>query len=128
MLNFAGVYTAMVTPFKGGKVDYETLAALIEEQIAGGVAGLIPVGTTGESPTLDCDEHLEVIAKTIEIADGRCQIIAGTGANCTAEGVVKAGNIITGKGPGKSPEFAFAIVASLLGEAKANEISSAMQY
>ena len=50
------------------------------------------------------------------------------GANCTAEGVVKAGNIITGKGPGKSPEFAFAIVASLLGEAKANEISSAMQY
>jgi 4-methyl-5(b-hydroxyethyl)-thiazole monophosphate biosynthesis len=50
------------------------------------------------------------------------------GANCTAEGVVKAGNVITGKGPGKSPEFAFAIVASLLGEAKANEISSAMQY
>ena len=87
MLNFAGVYTAMVTPFKGGKVDYETLAALIEEQIAGGVAGLIPVGTTGESPTLDCDEHLEVIAKTIEIADGRCQIIAGTGANCTAEAI-----------------------------------------
>ena len=87
MLNFAGVYTAMVTPFKGGKVDYETLAVLIEEQIAGGVAGLIPVGTTGESPTLNCDEHLEVIAKTIEIADGRCQIIAGTGANCTAEAI-----------------------------------------
>ncbi|MBE6392432.1 MAG: 4-hydroxy-tetrahydrodipicolinate synthase [Lentisphaerae bacterium] len=87
MLNLAGVYTAMVTPFKGGRVDYEALAALVEDQIAGGVAGLIPVGTTGESPTLDCDEHLEVIAKTIEFADGRCQIIAGTGANCTAEAI-----------------------------------------
>lgn len=87
MLNLAGVYTAMVTPFRDGKVDYEALAALVEEQIAGGIAGLIPVGTTGESPTLDCDEHLEVIAKTIEFADGRCQIIAGTGANCTAEAI-----------------------------------------
>ena len=66
MLKLSGVYTAMVTPFRDGKVDYETLAALVEEQIAGGVSGLIPVGTTGESPTLDCDEHLEVIAKTIE--------------------------------------------------------------
>ncbi len=87
MLKLAGVYTAMVTPFKGGKVDYEALESLVEDQIAGGVAGLIPVGTTGESPTLDCDEHLEVIAKTIEFADGRCQIIAGTGANCTAEAI-----------------------------------------
>ena len=87
MLKLAGVYTAMVTPFKGGKVDYEMLSALVEEQIKGGVAGLIPVGTTGESPTLDCEEHLEVIAKTIEFADGRCQIIAGTGANCTEEAI-----------------------------------------
>ena len=87
MLKLSGVYTAMVTPFRDGKVDFKTLAALVEEQISGGVAGLIPVGTTGESPTLDCDEHLEVIAKTIEFADGRCQIIAGTGANCTAEAI-----------------------------------------
>ena len=87
MLELAGVYTAMVTPFKGGKVDYDALSQLVEEQIAGGVAGLIPVGTTGESPTLDCEEHLEVIAKTVEFADGRCQIIAGTGANCTDEAI-----------------------------------------
>ena len=87
MLELKGVYTAMVTPFANGKVDYAALKDLVEAQIAGKVAGLIPVGTTGESPTLDCDEHLEVIAKVIEYANKRCQIIAGTGANCTEEAV-----------------------------------------
>ena len=87
MLNLAGVYTAMVTPFRDGRVDYKALEQQVEDQISGGVAGLIPVGTTGESPTLDCDEHLEVIAKTIEFVNGRCQVIAGTGANCTAEAI-----------------------------------------
>ena len=87
MLKLAGVYTAMITPFKDGKVDYAALEKQVEDQISGGVAGLIPVGTTGESPTLDCEEHLEVIAKTIEFADHRCQIIAGTGANSTAEAI-----------------------------------------
>ena len=87
MLELKGVYTALVTPFANGKVDYEALKALVESQIAGKVAGLIPVGTTGESPTLDCDEHLEVIRKVIEFAAGRCQIIAGTGANCTEEAI-----------------------------------------
>ena len=87
MLDLAGVYTAMITPFKNGEVDYEALRIQIEEQIAGNVAGLIPVGTTGESPTLDCKEHLKVIEKTVEFAAGRCQIIAGTGANATGEAV-----------------------------------------
>ena len=85
MLELKGVYTALVTPLANGKVDYEALKRLVEQQIAGKVAGVIPVGTTGESPTLDCDEHLKVIEKVIEYADKRCQVIAGTGANCTDE-------------------------------------------
>lgn len=87
MLELKGVYTALVTPLANGKVDYEALKRLVEQQIAGKVAGVIPVGTTGESPTLDCDEHLKVIEKVIEYADKRCQVIAGTGANCTDEAI-----------------------------------------
>ena len=87
MLELKGVYTALVTPLANGKVDYEALKRLVEQQIAGKVAGVIPVGTTGESPTLDCDEHLKVIEKVIEYADKRCQVIAGTGANCTEEAI-----------------------------------------
>ncbi len=86
-MELRGVYTALVTPFRDGKVDYPALKTLVESQIAGGVAGLIPVGTTGESPTLDYKEHSEVIAFTIECAAKRCQIIAGTGANSTAEAI-----------------------------------------
>ena len=87
MLELKGVYTALVTPLANGKVDYDALRRLVEAQVAGGVAGLIPVGTTGESPTLDCDEHLKVIEKVIEYSSKRCQIIAGTGANCTEEAI-----------------------------------------
>ena len=77
----------MVTPFRNGKVDYETLEALVERQISAGVAGMIPVGTTGESPTVNVDEHLEIIRFVAEKANRRCQIIAGTGANSTEEAI-----------------------------------------
>ncbi len=86
-MKLQGVYTALVTPFRDGKVDYETLAALVERQIAAGVAGMIPVGTTGESPTVNVEEHLEIIRFVAEKANRRCQIIAGTGANSTEEAI-----------------------------------------
>jgi 4-hydroxy-tetrahydrodipicolinate synthase len=83
---FAGAYTALVTPFHpDGSVDYDKLRALVEFQIAGGIDGLVPVGTTGESPTVDVDEHIEIIRVVIQAAAKRIQIIAGTGANSTAE-------------------------------------------
>jgi 4-hydroxy-tetrahydrodipicolinate synthase len=83
---FSGVYTAIVTPFnKNGKVDYECLKGLLKWQIEQGVDGVVPVGTTGESPTLDFDEHKKVIESTIEVCKGKIQVIAGTGANATDE-------------------------------------------
>lgn len=83
---FAGAYTALVTPFRrDGAVDYDRLRTLVQSQIAGGIDGLVPVGTTGESPTLDLAEHVEVIRVVIEAAAGRLKVIAGTGANSTAE-------------------------------------------
>lgn len=84
-MNVRGCYTALVTPFRNGQVDYEALTNLIELQIAGGVAGIVPVGTSGESPTLDMIEHDKVIEFVIEKVNHRCQIIAGTGGNATAE-------------------------------------------
>ena len=86
-MKYQGLYTAIVTPFKNGQVDYEAFKALIEAQIAGGVDGIVPMGTTGESPTVTTEEHLEVIRVCIETVAGRCQVIAGTGANCTAEAI-----------------------------------------
>ncbi len=82
---FAGVFVALTTPFRGGEVDYPALAEQIEFQIAGGVAGLCPMGTTGESPTLSHEEHDQVIARVVEIAAGRVKVMAGTGSNSTAE-------------------------------------------
>ena len=83
---FEGAYTAIVTPFtRDGKVDYGRFRDLIEFQIEGGIDGLVPVGTTGESPTLDVQEHEKVIEVAIEAARRRIKIIAGTGANSTAE-------------------------------------------
>jgi len=85
---FQGVYTALVTPFAAdGSVDYQKLEELVEFQIAGGVAGIVPVGTTGESPTLRTPEHLKVIEVVTAKAAGRCKIIAGTGANSTDEAI-----------------------------------------
>lgn len=86
-MKYRGLYTAIVTPFKDNQIDKEALKALVEAQIAGGVDGIVPVGTTGESPTLTHEEHMEVIRLAIEYAAGRCQVIAGTGSNSTAEAI-----------------------------------------
>ena len=80
-----GVHTALITPMKDGEVSYADLEKLISMQIAGNVSGLVPCGTTGESPTLSKDEHIEVIQKTIDITQGNLPVIAGTGANSTKE-------------------------------------------
>lgn len=82
-----GVITALVTPFRQDHVAYEDLRKLVEHQIKGGINGLIPVGTTGESPTLSNEEHLEVIQAVIANARGRVPVIAGTGSNSTREAV-----------------------------------------
>src|SRR6056297_1580914 len=85
---FEGVYTAIATPFSGdGGVDFGKLRELVEFQLEGGVAGIVPVGTTGESPTLNMEEHQRVIEVVIEAVDGRGQVIAGTGGNSTAEAI-----------------------------------------
>ncbi|MEW5962033.1 MAG: 4-hydroxy-tetrahydrodipicolinate synthase [Pseudomonadota bacterium] len=84
---FKGSITALITPFKGGAVDEEALRRLVEWQIAEGTHGLVPVGTTGESPTLSYDEHKRVVELTIEAARGRVPVIAGTGSNSTAEAI-----------------------------------------
>jgi 4-hydroxy-tetrahydrodipicolinate synthase len=86
-MRFSGTYTALITPFRDGAVDVSAFQALIERQIAGGVDGIVPVGTTGESPTLDMDEHIEVVRLAVEFAAGRCEVVAGTGANSTAEAI-----------------------------------------
>ncbi len=86
-MKYQGLYTAIITPFKNNEVDYDALKALVEAQIAAGVDGVVPVGTTGESPTLTHSEHMEVIRRTIEFAAGRCQVIAGTGSNSTVEAI-----------------------------------------
>ena len=86
-MSFAGTHTALVTPFKDGAFDREAFESLIESQISGGVEGIVPVGTTGESPTLSHEEHSEVIETAIEHAKGRCRVIAGTGSNSTAEAI-----------------------------------------
>src|SRR3982751_1013868 len=82
---FSGAMTAMVTPFRDGKVDEGRLREQVEFQISGGIDGRVPVGTTGESPTLDFPEHERVIALTVEYAKKRVPVIAGTGANATTE-------------------------------------------
>ena len=87
-MKIEGTITAMVTPFdKDGAVDYGALKAFVDWQCENGVEGICAVGTSGESPTLSHDEHHKVIEKTIEFAAGRVKIIAGTGANSTAEAI-----------------------------------------
>jgi len=84
---FAGTYTALITPFRNGKVDYDSFRQLIEAQIAGGVDGVVPVGTTGESPTLSHEEHRDVIKAAVDIAAGRIKVVGGTGSNSTEEAI-----------------------------------------
>ena len=74
-----GCLTALVTPFSGGKVDFDKLARLVDWQIENGVDGIVSVGTTGESATLDVDEHVAVIAATVKAAKGRVPVVAGAG-------------------------------------------------
>jgi len=82
---FSGTMTAMVTPFRDGAIDWDRLKQNVERQVEAGVEGVVPCGTTGESPTLSHEEHRDVIARTVEYAGGRLRVIAGTGSNSTAE-------------------------------------------
>lgn len=82
-----GAITALVTPFRNDQVAYDDLRKLVEHQIKGGINGLVPVGTTGESPTLSNEEHMDVIRAVIAAARGRVPVIAGTGSNSTREAV-----------------------------------------
>ena len=85
---FRGTYTAIITPFTlANQVDWSAFEQLIEQQISGGVTGLVFVGTTGESPTLTHDEHREVLRWSVRTVNGRCQVIHGTGSNNTRESI-----------------------------------------
>src|ERR1700676_1846684 len=85
--SFAGMSVAIVTPFRGGAVDFAELDRLVDWHVEQGTAGLVPCGTTGESPTLDHAENDAVIAAVCERAAGRIKVIAGTGSNSTAEAI-----------------------------------------
>jgi 4-hydroxy-tetrahydrodipicolinate synthase len=82
-----GTYTAIVTPFRNGEIDADALRRLVRAQISAGVDGIVPVGTTGESPTLDYEEHIEVIAYAVEFAAGKIKVLGGSGSNSTSEAV-----------------------------------------
>lgn len=84
---FTGTYTAIVTPFKNGQVDEVALERLIKLQIKGGVNGIVPVGTTGESPTVSYEEHVQIIKLAVKFAAGKVKVLAGTGANSTTEAI-----------------------------------------
>jgi 4-hydroxy-tetrahydrodipicolinate synthase len=84
---FSGTYTAIVTPFRNGQVDEAALERLVKLQVKGGVDGIVPVGTTGESPTVDCEEHIRIIALAVKFSAGKIKVLAGTGANATSEAI-----------------------------------------
>jgi 4-hydroxy-tetrahydrodipicolinate synthase len=84
---WTGCLTALITPFRNGGVDYDALGAIVEAQIAAGVDGLVPCGSTGESATMTHDEHTEVVRRVVQMAKGRVPVIAGTGSNSTAEAI-----------------------------------------
>jgi 4-hydroxy-tetrahydrodipicolinate synthase len=84
---FKGVITALATPFRDGAVDVEAFAALVERQVAAGVSGVVPVGTTGESAVLSHDEHHQVVSLCVELVKGRAKVIAGAGSNATDEAI-----------------------------------------
>jgi 4-hydroxy-tetrahydrodipicolinate synthase len=84
---FTGALTALVTPFRAGEVDARALGALVEAQIAAGINGLVPCGSTGEAATLTHEEHVAVVGEVVRAARGRVPVIAGTGSNSTAEAI-----------------------------------------
>ena len=84
---FTGTFTAIVTPFRRGVLDERALERLIKAQIKGGVDGIVPVGTTGESPTLDYEEHVRVIQLAVHFANNKIKVLAGTGGNSTSEAI-----------------------------------------
>jgi 4-hydroxy-tetrahydrodipicolinate synthase len=84
---FTGTYTAIVTPFKNGKIDEAALGRLIGLQIRAGVDGIVPVGTTGESPTVDYEEHVHIIERSVAFGGGKIKVLAGTGGNSTSEAI-----------------------------------------
>jgi 4-hydroxy-tetrahydrodipicolinate synthase len=84
---FTGTYTAIVTPFRGGQLDEAALERLVKFQIKGGVDGIVPVGTTGESPTVNYEEHIQIIDWSVKFAAGKIKVLAGTGGNSTSEAV-----------------------------------------
>jgi len=89
-MRFEGTYTALATPFReesGEPIDWDAFDALVDWQLSGKVTGLVPCGTTGESPTLSHEEHARVIERTVERVKGRAQVVAGTGSNSTLEAV-----------------------------------------
>ena len=87
---FRGVFTAIITPFlDNGEIDWESFDKLVERQVSAGVSGIVPCGTTGESPTLSGEEQNEVIKRTVSLVNKRCQVIAGTGSNCTRTSIAK---------------------------------------
>ena len=84
---FTGAMVALVTPFQEGEIDFQTLDELIDFQLAGGIDGIVPVGTTGESPTLSPEEHKQVIERVVQAVGGQVPVIAGAGSNSTAEAI-----------------------------------------
>jgi len=86
-MNFTGTYTAIVTPFQNGQLDEGALERIIKLQIKGGVDGIVPVGTTGESPTVDMAEHVRIIELSVKFAAGKLKVLAGTGGNATNEAI-----------------------------------------
>jgi 4-hydroxy-tetrahydrodipicolinate synthase len=84
---FTGTYTALVTPFRNGQVDDAAFERHIRAQIKAGVDGVVPVGTTGESPTLSYEEHVQVVSQAVKFAGGKLKVLAGTGANATSEAI-----------------------------------------
>src|SRR2546430_17727665 len=84
---FTGTYTAIVTPFKNGRIDEAAFERLIKVQVKGGVDGIVPVGTTGESPTVNYEEHVHIIALAVRFAGRKIKVLAGTGGNATSEAI-----------------------------------------
>ncbi len=84
---FTGAMVALVTPFQEGEIDYQTLDELIDFQLEGGIDGIVPIGTTGECPTLSPEEHKQVIERVVQAVGGQVPVIVGAGSNSTAEAI-----------------------------------------